>query len=117
MTGHHNPSIKAGRLFLLLLSLAFLQLEVLYAKNYYVDPVSGDTVNDGTEQEPWKTLAEVFSSGETFEAGDTVLKLFSKEMLTLLPKEARIIRLGGSEFLIIVEKKSSNLVNRFTRIW
>lgn len=43
------------------------------------------------------------------EAGDTVLKLFSKEMLTLLPKEARIIRLGGSEFLIIVEKESSNL--------
>ena len=43
------------------------------------------------------------------EAGDTVLKLFSKEMLTLLPKEARIIRLGGSEFLIIVEKKSSDL--------
>jgi diguanylate cyclase (GGDEF)-like protein len=44
-----------------------------------------------------------------YEAGDTVLKLFSKEMLTLLPKEARIIRLAGSEFFIIVEKKSSDL--------
>jgi len=44
-----------------------------------------------------------------YEAGDTVLKLFSKEMLTLLPKEARVIRLGGSEFLVIVEKKSSHL--------
>ena len=44
-----------------------------------------------------------------YESGDTILKLFSKEMWALLPKEARIIRLGGSEFFIIVEKKSSNL--------
>ena len=44
-----------------------------------------------------------------YEAGDTVLKLFSKEMLSLLPKEGRIIRLLGSGFLVIVEKKSSNL--------
>jgi len=43
------------------------------------------------------------------EAGDTVLKLFSKAMLSLLSKEARIIRLGGSEFFIIVEKKSGDL--------
>ncbi|WP_415406206.1 EAL domain-containing protein [Sulfurovum sp. CS9] len=43
------------------------------------------------------------------EAGDTVLKLFSKEMLTLMPKEGRIIRLWGSEFLIIVGKENSNL--------
>ncbi len=43
------------------------------------------------------------------EAGDTVLKLFSKEMLTLLPKKGRIIRLWGSEFLIIVRKESSDL--------
>lgn len=43
------------------------------------------------------------------EAGDTVLKLFSQEMLTLLPKEAQIIRVGGSEFLVIVEKKSGDL--------
>ena len=34
-----------------------------------------------------------------YKAGDTALKLFSKEMLTLLPKEARIIRLGGANFL------------------
>ncbi len=43
------------------------------------------------------------------EAGDTVLKLFSQKVLTLLPKEARIIRLGGSEFFIIVKKESSDL--------
>lgn len=44
-----------------------------------------------------------------YEAGDTVLKLFTQEMLTLLPKEARIIRLGGSEFLIIVKKENGDL--------
>ena len=44
-----------------------------------------------------------------YESGNTVLKLFSKEMLTLLPKESHIIRFGGSEFLIIVKKESSNL--------
>ena len=42
-------------------------------------------------------------------SGDTVLKLFSKEMQTFLPKEARIIRFWGSEFLIIVEKESGDL--------
>jgi len=44
-----------------------------------------------------------------YEAGDMVLKLFSKEMLTLLPKESRIIRFGGSEFFLLVEKKSTDL--------
>ncbi len=51
------------------------------------------------------------------EAGDTVLKLFSKEMLTLLPKEARIIRLGGSEFFVIVEKESINLEELAKRLF
>ncbi len=44
-----------------------------------------------------------------YEAGDMVLKLFSQEMLTLLPKEAQVIRLGGSEFLLLVEKKDTDL--------
>jgi len=44
-----------------------------------------------------------------YEAGDMILKLFSQEMLTLLPKEAQIIRLGGSEFFLLVEKKSTDL--------
>jgi len=44
-----------------------------------------------------------------YEAGDMVLELFSKEMLRLLPQEARIIRLGGSEFFLLVEKKSTDL--------
>jgi diguanylate cyclase (GGDEF)-like protein len=44
-----------------------------------------------------------------YEAGDMVLELFSKEMLRLLPQEARIIRLGGSEFFLLVEKKNTDL--------
>jgi len=52
-----------------------------------------------------KKINDKFGHG----AGDTVLKLFSKEMLTRLPKEALIICVGGGEFLIIVEKKSGDL--------
>jgi len=43
------------------------------------------------------------------EAGDIVLKLFVKEMLTLLPKESYVIRGRGSEFFVIVAKESADL--------
>ena len=43
------------------------------------------------------------------ESGDTVLKMFAKEMMTLLPKESYIIRGRGSEFFVIVAKESANL--------
>ncbi len=42
-------------------------------------------------------------------SGDTVLKMFAKEMMTLLPKESYIIRGRGSEFFVIVAKESANL--------
>jgi diguanylate cyclase (GGDEF)-like protein len=44
-----------------------------------------------------------------YEAGNTVLKRFSTKLLDLLPKDAKVIRTGGSEFFIIVGKKGSNL--------
>ena len=66
---------KTGLVAGILVSLACLQPVDLHAANYYVDPVNGDMVNDGTKEEPWKTLAEVFSLGETFEAGDTIFLL------------------------------------------
>jgi len=44
-----------------------------------------------------------------YESGDNILKLFTKEMLDLLPKKSRIIRIGGSEFLVIVKKSSASL--------
>jgi len=43
------------------------------------------------------------------EAGDTVLRSFSQEVSRLLPKKAQIIRLGGSEFFLLIEKKSADL--------
>lgn len=43
------------------------------------------------------------------ESGDIVLKMFAKEMMTLLPKESYIIRGRGSEFFVIVAKESANL--------
>ena len=47
----------------------------LHATNYYVDPVNGDMADDGSKEDPWKTLAEVFTDGKTFEAGDTLFLL------------------------------------------
>ena len=43
------------------------------------------------------------------ESGDTVLKMFVKEMLTLLPKESYIVRGRGSEFFVIVAKESADI--------
>ncbi|RRS32515.1 MAG: hypothetical protein P794_01085 [Epsilonproteobacteria bacterium (ex Lamellibrachia satsuma)] len=43
------------------------------------------------------------------ETGDIVLKLFTKEMVSLLPKEARVIHTGGSEFFVFMKKNSADL--------
>jgi len=43
-----------------------------FARNYYVDPASGDMSNPGTAGEPWSTLEAVFAAGKTFVAGDTI---------------------------------------------
>jgi len=39
-----------------------------------------------------------------YESGNTVLKRFSRKMVDLLPETAKVIRTGGSEFFIIVQK-------------
>lgn len=44
-----------------------------------------------------------------YETGDMILKLFTKEMVSLLPKESRVIHTGGSEFFIILEKNSADV--------
>jgi len=43
-----------------------------------------------------------------YKSGDDILKLFTKEMLDLLPKKSRVIRVGGSEFFVIVKKSSAS---------
>ncbi|MFJ9543927.1 choice-of-anchor Q domain-containing protein [Streptomyces sp. NPDC101225] len=40
---------------------------------YYVDPATGSSSNPGTASQPWRTLQEVFASGKTFAAGDTII--------------------------------------------
>lgn len=46
-----------------------------FAVTYYADPVSGSMDNPGTQEKPWKTLAEVAKSGKlkTLAGGDTLL--------------------------------------------
>ena len=43
------------------------------------------------------------------QSGDTVLKMFAKELSTLLPKTSYLIRGKGSEFFVIVAKEGTNL--------
>ncbi len=85
----------------LILTLLVLQNTDLHAVNYYVDPVNGDKADDGSIAYPWRTLAEVFSDGHTFEAGDTIFLLsghhesvtvngMNAGYVTILPLEGQI---------------------------
>ncbi len=40
--------------------------------DYYVDPVNGSMLNNGSAELPWSTLEAVFAAGKTFAAGDTI---------------------------------------------
>ena len=41
-------------------------------RTYYVDPVNGSPNNPGTSASPWRTLEQVFASGQKFAAGDVI---------------------------------------------
>lgn len=43
------------------------------ATDYYVEPLRGNMANAGTSDSPWSTLADVFSSGKSFQPGDRLL--------------------------------------------
>ena len=90
-------------------SILFDPLTATYTKVYLQEFFDVNKVNDYDAMmidiDEFKQINEKYG----YEAGDMVLELFSKEMLTFLPKEARIIRLGGSEFFLLVEKKSTDL--------
>lgn len=45
---------------------------LIFATNYYCDPVSGSMANDGSKSNPWSTLQAVFESRKTFVAGDSI---------------------------------------------
>ena len=43
-----------------------------------------------------------------YSAGNKIIKEFSKIMLKMLPKQARVVRTGGTEFFIVIPKYESN---------
>ncbi len=66
-------SIRFRKLYLV--AVLIIATGYLAATNYYVDPMNGSIADDGSKEDPWRTLAEVFSEGKTFEAGDTIFLL------------------------------------------
>ncbi len=90
-------------------SILFDSLTSAYTKVYLQEFFDVNKVNQYDAMmidiDEFKQINEKYG----YEAGDMVLELFSKEMLRLLPQEARIIRLGGSEFFLLVEKKNTDL--------
>jgi parallel beta-helix repeat protein len=48
---------------------------VLWAQNYYVDPIKGLSSNNGSQTSPWRTLQEVFQAGKVFQGGDHIYLL------------------------------------------
>ena len=49
-----------------------LLTNLVFATNYYCDPVNGNMANPGTEALPWKTLRNVIESNKTFAPGDII---------------------------------------------
>lgn len=90
-------------------SILFDPLTATHTKVYLQEFFDSNKVNEYDAMmidiDEFKQVNEKYG----YEAGDMVLKLFSQEMLRLLPKKAQIIRLGGSEFFLLVEKKNTDL--------
>lgn len=51
------------------------------------------------------------------DAGDTIIKKFTEEILILLPEDSYIVRGKGSEFLLIISKKSVDLEDFANRLF
>ncbi len=58
-----------------LIIVGSLAPSVLWATNYYVDPIHGSNLNTGTKCDPWKTLQQVFENGVSFQSGDHIYLL------------------------------------------
>ena len=61
--------------FRIILILFLFLGEIIFATEYYCDPVNGSMNNDGSKDSPWSKLEEVFSSGKTFQSGDVIFLL------------------------------------------
>gem|GEM_PF-1032243 len=57
----------------ILAAFVFLSASLtMHATDYYVDPATGSMSNDGSFENPWSTLEDVFAAGKTFVAGDVI---------------------------------------------
>ncbi|MFY0713503.1 right-handed parallel beta-helix repeat-containing protein [Seonamhaeicola sp. NFXS20] len=56
-------------------ALCILIGQTIYAKNYFCDPVHGNSNNNGSKEHPWGTLESVFKTGIKFESGDVIFLL------------------------------------------
>ena len=116
----HISAAKRGAIAGLLFLLLFSSSGDLSATSYYVDPVNGNMVDDGSMEDPWKTLAEVFAQNFTFEAGDTifllsghhgsvVIKGINTDFVTILPLEGHQPTLKKATFNGAVKWKLSGV--------
>lgn len=56
-------------------SFSVTVIEQAQRTTYYCDPVNGNITNDGSPENPWSSLEEVFTEGKLFTAGDTIYLL------------------------------------------
>lgn len=49
--------------------------DLIFATDYYCDPINGKSTNDGSFEKPWKTLQEVIESKKRLTGGDNIYLL------------------------------------------
>ena len=49
-----------------------ISMGIAYSTNYYCNPTTGNIDNDGSIDNPWSALSDVFSANKTLNSGDTL---------------------------------------------
>lgn len=52
-----------------------LAIRLMFATNYYCDPINGNSNNDGSQSTPWNSLESVFKQNLKFKTGDVIYLL------------------------------------------
>ncbi|MEN8116245.1 MAG: choice-of-anchor Q domain-containing protein [Bacteroidota bacterium] len=55
-----------------ILIISLFIINTVHSTNYYCNPETGNINNDGSLNNPWSTLEDIFSAKKTFNAGDTL---------------------------------------------
>ncbi len=98
MIGIKSRFFKRDLIILAMMVLGLVQLKGMSAANYYADPENGSMAGNGTQENPWGSLEEVFSTGALFEPGDTIFLMsghhgtvivsgINSDYVTILPFE------------------------------